>query len=122
MIKILVDERKCNHMKSSSFIKFFTVIILIITTNFSAFSQEIGSNSLSRDEVNNHLKEGNVLSYEYILNQLPRSENDRIIEAELVSYDGLLIYHFELLKENGVVETHLIDGKTGKDASYLRDQ
>ena len=110
------------HMKSNILIKFFAVIILIITANVSAVAQEIGSNSLSRDEVNGHLKQGNVLSYQFILNQLPRSENDRIIEAELVSYDGLLIYHFELLKENGVVETHLIDGKTGNDVSYLRDQ
>jgi len=40
----------------------------------------------------------------------------------LVSYDGLLIYHIEILKENGVVDVHLIDGKTGKDASHLREE
>ncbi|MDG1997414.1 MAG: PepSY domain-containing protein [Emcibacteraceae bacterium] len=109
-------------MKSNKFINFKVILICALFSNFSAMAQEIGSNSLSRDEVNTHLKDGNVLSYEFILSQIPRNENDRIIEAELVSYDGLLIYHFEILKENGVVETHLIDGKTGKDATYLRDQ
>ena len=97
------------------------LIIYIALTGFS-ISQEIGSNSLSREEITKNLKSGNVLSYQSILDQIPRKKEDRIIEAELVSYDGLLIYHIEILKEDGIVDVHLIDGKTGKDASHLREE
>ncbi|MCC3861547.1 hypothetical protein LJF33_10070 [Emcibacteraceae bacterium Y4] len=88
----------------------------------NASAQLVGSSSLSRGEINEHLESGNVLDYEYILSKIPRAENDRIIEVELVSFDGNLIYYFEILKENGVVDVHLIDGRTGEDASHLKDE
>jgi uncharacterized membrane protein YkoI len=109
-------------MNLSQYIKFFTMLMSYIALTDFSVSQEIGSNSLSRVEITENLKSGNVLSYQSILGQIPREKEDRIIEAELVSYDGLLIYHIEILKENGVVDVHLIDGKTGKDASHLREE
>jgi len=100
------------------------ITVLSITASMinSGYAQVIGSNSLSREEITKNLKSGNVLSYQEILNKIPRDKEDRIIEAELVSYDGLLIYHLEILKANGIVEVHLIDGKTGQDASHLREE
>lgn len=102
--------------------KLFTMITAFFALTNLGVSQEIGSNSLSREEITENLKSGNVLSYQSILDQIPREKEDRIIEAELVSYDGLLIYHIEILKVNGVVDVYLIDGKTGKDASHLREE
>ena len=101
----------------SQYIKPFITITAFVALTELSVSQEIGSNSLSREEITENLKSGNVLSYQSILDKIPREKEDRIIEAELVSYDGLLIYHLEILKENGIVEVHLIDGKTGKDVS-----
>ena len=109
-------------MNLSQYIKFVTMLIIYIALTGFSISQEIGSNSLSREEITKNLKSGNVLSYQSILDQIPRKKEDRIIEAELVSYDGLLIYHIEILKEDGIVDVHLIDGKTGKDASHLREE
>ena len=100
------------------------ITVLSITASMinSGYAQVIGSNSLSREEITENLKSGNVLSYQEILDKIPRDKEDRIIEAELVSFDGLLIYHLEILKANGIVEVHLIDGKTGQDASHLREE
>lgn len=77
-------------------------------------------NLLSREEIADNLKQGKVLSYEKILKSIKRGPDDRIIEAEMISYDGIIIYHIEILKPNGVVDIYLIDGKTGEDASHLR--
>lgn len=104
------------------FIALITVLSITASMINSGYAQVIGSNSLSREEITENLKSGNVLSYQEILNKIPRDKEDRIIEAELVSFDGLLIYHLEILKANGIVEVHLIDGKTGQDASHLREE
>lgn len=104
------------------FITLITVFSITASMINSGYAQVIGSNSLSREEITKNLKSGNVLSYQEILNKIPRDKEDRIIEAELVSYDGLLIYHLEILKANGIVEVHLIDGKNGQDASHLREE
>lgn len=104
------------------FIALITVLSITASMTDSGYAQVIGSNSLSRQEITENLKSGNVLSYQEILNKIPRENEDRIIEAELVSFDGLLIYHLEILKANGIVEVHLIDGKTGQDASHLREE
>lgn len=106
----------------SQFFTFCTVISITAANADLGYAQVIGSNSLSREEITENLKNGNVLSYQAILDKIPRDEDDRIIEAELVSFDGLLIYHLEILKANGIVEVHLIDGKTGQDASHLREE
>lgn len=103
-------------------ITLITVFSITASMINSGYAQVIGSNSLSREEITENLKSGNVLSYQEILNKIPRDKEDRIIEAELVSFDGLLIYHLEILKANGIVEVHLIDGKTGQDASHLREE
>lgn len=104
------------------FITLITVLSITASKINSGYAQVIGSNSLSREEITENLKSGNVLSYQEILDKIPREKEDRIIEAELVSFDGLLIYHLEILKANGIVEVHLIDGKTGQDASHLREE
>jgi|GEM_PF-792622 uncharacterized membrane protein YkoI len=103
-------------------ITLITVFSITASMINSGYAQVIGSNSISREEITENLKSGNVLSYQEILDKIPRDKEDRIIEAELVSFDGLLIYHLEILKANGIVEVHLIDGKTGQDASHLREE
>jgi len=103
-------------------ITLITVFSITASMINSGYAQVIGSNSISREEITENLKSGNVLSYQEILDKIPRDKEDRIIEAELVSFDGLLIYHLEILKANGIVEIHLIDGKTGQDASHLREE
>ena len=89
-------------------ISLITVFSITASMINSGYAQVIGSNSISREEITENLKSGNVLSYQEILDKIPRDKEDRIIEAELVSFDGLLIYHLEILKSNGIVEVHLI--------------
>jgi uncharacterized membrane protein YkoI len=103
--------------------KFFIFAVAIgIAAPGYAQEKRTDRSSLSREEITDNLKKGEVLDYETILSTIKRSPEDRIIEAELISYDGLIIYHIEILKPTGVVDIHLIDGKTGEDASHLRDQ
>lgn len=110
-----------HRMKVKSFL-INTFVFWGVLLGSHASAQLVGSSSLTRDEINEHLNSGEVLDYELIVSKIPREENDRFIEVELISFDGYLIYYFQLLKENGVVETHLIDGRTGEDASHLRDE
>jgi len=77
------------------------------------------SSHLSRDELIEVLKSGDLLSLEKIIEKIKRESNDRMLEVELLNYDGILIYQIEILKTSGVVITHYLDGKTGNDVSHL---
>ncbi|MDH5766661.1 MAG: PepSY domain-containing protein [Gammaproteobacteria bacterium] len=62
-----------------------------------------------------HLKDtGNILSLEIILKNARAIIPGKILEAELESEDGKLIYEIELLTPEGKVIELLFDAQTGK--------
>jgi len=77
------------------------------------------STHLSKQELAEILKRGDVLSLEKIIKHLSREKDDRMLEVELLNYDGVHIYQIEILKASGIVVTYYLDGKTGQDASHL---
>lgn len=85
----------------------------------SAQEQQYESTHLSREELTEILKSGDVLSLEKIIEGIAREKDDRMLEVELLNYDGVLIYQIEILKSDGVVVTYFLDGKTGDNASHL---
>ncbi|MCP5382286.1 MAG: PepSY domain-containing protein [Kordiimonadaceae bacterium] len=86
-----------------------------------SFAQEeqYESNHLSREELAEILKSGDILSLEQIISFIHKEKEDRMLEVELLNYDGVLIYQIEILTAKGVVVTYYLDGKTGQDASSL---
>ncbi|MEZ5758199.1 MAG: hypothetical protein R3D86_08260 [Emcibacteraceae bacterium] len=111
-------------MKQINFYKiplmFFGVMVLLFGGE-SAFSQEeqYESNHLSQEELAEILKSGDILGLEQIISFIHREKDDRMLEVELLNYDGVLIYQIEILTAKGVVVTYYLDGKTGQDASSL---
>jgi uncharacterized membrane protein YkoI len=89
-----------------------------------AYGQEHSyeSTHLSKEELAEILKKGDILSLEKIISKLSKEPNDRMLEVELLNYDGLLIYQIEILKGNGVVITHFLDGKSGNDVSNIMEE
>ena len=101
-----------------------SIIIAVVGCLFSMAKAEIveqqyESNHLSREELTEILKSGDVLSLEKIIETIERETDDRMLEVELLNYDGVLIYQIEILKADGVVVTYFLDGKTGNNASHL---
>ncbi|MBL4601602.1 MAG: hypothetical protein JKY84_02540 [Emcibacteraceae bacterium] len=108
-------------------IKYFywTLTILIFVSfaempnGLAAPEAQYESTHLSKEELTEVLKSGDLLSLEKIIKKIKRESHDRMLEVELLNYDGVLIYQIEILKTSGVVITHYLDGKTGNDASHL---
>ena len=84
-----------------------------------AQEEQYESNHLSREELAEILKRGDILSLEQIISFIRKEKDDRMLEVELLNYDGVLIYQIEILTAKGVVVTYYLDGKTGQDASSL---
>jgi uncharacterized membrane protein YkoI len=111
-------------MKKNNAFKFIIFIFAALCCIFSvatvsAQEQQYESTHLSREELTEILKSGDVLSLEKIIETIARDHDDRMLEVELLNYDGVLIYQIEVLKADGVVVTYFLDGKTGDNASHL---
>lgn len=103
------------------FLKIMFCVCLSASISFAAQDKKYQSTHLSKEELENILKSGDVLSLEKIIQKTKREEKDRILEVELLNYDGILIYQIEILKSDGVVMTLYLDGKTGENASHLME-
>lgn len=98
------------------------IIILLVGGSYgypAQDEQQFESTHLSKEELSEILKSGDVLSLESIIEKIDRQQNDRMLEVELLNYDGVLIYQIEILKTSGVVVAYYLDAKTGEDASSL---
>jgi len=98
---------------------FVTVSCMLAVQLLNAQEEQYESTHLSREELTEILKSGDVLSLEKIIESINRDQGDRMLEVELLNYDGVLIYQIEILKSDGVVVAYFLDGKTGADASHL---
>lgn len=54
-----------------------------------------------------------ILSLEDILKNVRQTHTGRVLEVELETEDGRIVYEIELLSEHGVVSEIYIDAKTG---------
>ncbi|MBT5074217.1 MAG: PepSY domain-containing protein [Kordiimonadaceae bacterium] len=112
-------------MKSrfTSIKKVLTAMIILLIGGSYAYAaqqeQQFESTHLSKEELSEILKSGDVLSLEAVIEKINKDKNDRMLEVELLNYDDVLIYQIEILKTNGVVVTYYLDAKTGEDASRL---
>lgn len=111
-------------MKKNNASKFIVFVFVALSCIFAvaivnAQEQQYESTHLSQEELTEILKNGDVLSLEKIIEYLDRDHDDRMLEVELLNYDGVLIYQIEVLKTDGVVVTYFLDGKTGDNASHL---
>ena len=98
---------------------FVAISCFIFAVGSSAQENQYESTHLSREELTEILRSGDVLSLEKIIDSIDRTHDDRMLEVELLNYDGVLIYQIEILKSDGVVVTYFLDGKTGDNASHL---
>lgn len=106
-------------MKNKQILIAFLMVFFIGFDHVSAQEENYDSSHLSRDELAEILKSGDVLNLEKIIEHIEREKDDRLLEVELLNYDDILIYQIEILKANGVVLTFYLDGKTGENASHL---
>lgn len=95
------------------------MIFAMSTTGYAQEETQYESTHLTREELAVILKSGDVLSLEEIVLQIKRSENDRMLEVELLNYDDRLVYQIEILNSTGVVVNYFLDGKTGEDITKL---
>lgn len=114
---------KMNKIHINCFWRTLANLILVslagVSNGFASQEAQYESSHLSKDELTEVLTSGDLLSLEKIIKKIRRESNDRMLEVELLNYDGILIYQIEILKTSGVVITHYLDGKTGDDASHL---
>lgn len=101
--------------------KFISVASVILMGSLMANAQEVQyeSTHLSTEELADILKRGDIIGLEKIIIKINKGSNDRMLEVELLNYDGLLIYHVEILRISGEVVTYWFDAKTGKDVSNI---
>lgn len=65
------------------------------------------------DEARQLRKSGDILSLELILEKLRQSHPGKILEVELETESGQIVYEIEMLNEDGIVEELIIDARTG---------
>lgn len=106
-------------MRNKQILIAFLMVFFLGFDRASAQEENYDSSHLSRDELAEILKSGDVLNLEKIIEHIEREKDDRLLEVELLNYDDILIYQIEILKANGVVLTFYLDGKTGENASHL---
>lgn len=110
-------------MKNSNtiFAKGLMCFLMTVSLGHAAQEKQYESTHLSKEELAEILKNGDVLNLEKIIRKTKREEGDRILEVELLNYEGILTYQIEILKSDGVVTTLYLDGKTGEDVSHLME-
>lgn len=64
---------------------------------------------------------GDILSLELILEKLRESHPGKILEVELETESGHLVYEIEMLSDDGIVRELIIDAKTGELLRSKRD-
>ncbi|MCK5001684.1 MAG: PepSY domain-containing protein [Gammaproteobacteria bacterium] len=90
--------------------------LLQITLLFSVF---IGANACADEDherARDLVKSGEIIALEQLLQKIDSQASGklRLLEAELESKQGRLVYELELVDEQGVVRELLFDAKTGE--------
>lgn len=67
----------------------------------------------SSSQIRNMVKQGKILSLETILKNYPQDTSGRLLDLEVESEHGQIIYELEFLKKNGDVVELKIDAATG---------
>lgn len=88
----------------------FTLLLLLATT---FLAQADGDH----DEAKRLKEAGEIVALEIILKNARQIQQGKILEAELETENGKLIYEIELLTQNGTVFELLFDAKTGTHLS-----
>jgi len=65
------------------------------------------------DEARRLLKSGDILSLELILEKLRPTHPGKILEVELETKSGKVVYEIEMLGDDGIVREFIIDARTG---------
>lgn len=90
-------------------IYFVRVSLLIALAGLTTAARASDDHERARERV----AAGEIVSIETIVPNIPY-KNARILEMELETKKGMLVYELELLTEDGVVRELKFDAKTGK--------
>lgn len=91
--------------------KHLTLLMLSLTLSVTFLVQADGDSD--HDKAKRLKDAGEIIALEIILQNARKIQQGRILEAELETEDGKLIYEIELLTREGAVVELLFDAKTG---------
>lgn len=77
-------------------------------------STVFASNDLSTGQIRELVRRGEILSLETILQKYRHSIRGRLLDLEVESEHGLIMYELEFLREDGHVVEFKIDAATGE--------
>ncbi len=85
--------------------------LLILSLTCAVFTVQADSD---QEEARRLLESGDIMSLEMILKKLRPEFTGKILEAELESEPGQIVYEIELLGNDGIVRELNIDARTGE--------
>ncbi len=91
----------------TKFVVRILLIIFLLGQGFAALADG------DQDEARRLLKSGDILSLELILEKLRTIHPGKILEVELETESGNIVYEIETLGDDGIVRELIIDARTG---------
>ena len=74
----------------------------------------LAGNELSTNQIRSMVKQGKILSLDTILQKHPQQLSGRLLDLEVESEHGQIIYELEFLQQNGNVVEFEIDAASGE--------
>ena len=90
------------------------LMFMVLFAGAAQASDHSGDHYVDHEEALALLKSGKVLPLTEIINKTSQKLPGKILEIKLEKKEGIIIYEFEFLGDDGVVMEMLIDAKTAE--------
>ena len=92
--------------------KMISLFLVLVAGTISTFTQ--AGDEYSRSEIRQMVEEGKILALEIILSNYPESEYGKLLDLEVESELGQIVYELEFLRDDGRVLELEVDAASGQ--------
>jgi uncharacterized membrane protein YkoI len=92
--------------------KMISLFLVLVAGMISTFTQ--AGDEYSRSEIRQMVEEGKILALEIILSNYPESEYGKLLDLEVESELGQIVYELEFLRDDGRVLELEVDAASGQ--------
>ena len=91
--------------------KMISLFLVLVAGTISTFTQ--AGDEYSRSEIRQMVEEGKILALEIILSNYPEGEYGKLLDLEVESELGQIVYELEFLRDDGRVLELEVDAASG---------
>lgn len=92
--------------------KMISLFLVLVAGTISTFTQ--AGDEYSRSEIRQMVEEGKILALETILSNYPEGEYGKLLDLEVESELGQIVYELEFLRDDGRVLELEVDAASGQ--------